>query len=105
MKVSKGTLVLLIALVLTNVAWAYASLNRGVTLAYQSDELAGREKLSELLASLVTELPRQGTVQEVYRFLQSRYPNEVVKLDGDAIEIGAVALEYRNGKLVRVKPF
>ena len=105
MKVSKGTLILLVVLVLTNVAWAYASLNRGVTLTHQSDELAGREKLSELLASLVTELPRQGAVQEVYRFLQSRYPNEVVKLDGDIIEIGAIALEYRDGKLVRVKPF
>jgi predicted RNase H-like HicB family nuclease len=105
MKVSKGTLVLLSFLVLTNVAWAYASLDRGVTLAHQSDELAMREKLSELLASLVTELPRQGAVQEVRRFLQSRYPDEVVKLDGDTIEIGAIALEYRDGKLVRVKPF
>jgi hypothetical protein len=84
MKPSKSTSVLLVALILTNAAWAYASLNSGVGQTHMSDQLRHREDLADLLASFVLELPRDGGSQAAFQFLRSRYPNAVVKLDRGA---------------------
>lgn len=94
-----------VALVITNAAWAYAALNKGVTLDHQADELSRRERTATLLASLVLELPRDAGLEQAASFLRPRYPTDVVKVEGSTIEIGEVALEYRNGRLAAVKPF
>lgn len=105
MRPSQWVGVLGFALVLTNAAWAYVSLNRGVAMDHQSDELVRRGRTTALLASLVLELPREASLEEAARFLRSRYPEDMVKVEGSTIEVGEVTVEYRNGRLAAVTPF
>lgn len=102
---SRWVALLAIALVVTNVLWAYQALDSGVTVTYQSDEVGNLERTIELLASLVKDFPRDATKGDAYRFLQGRYPDTIVKMLADTIEVGDVVVVYRQDSLVRVSPF
>lgn len=102
---SRWIALLLVALIVTNAVWAYLALDSGVTVAHQSDQIGYQKSTTDLLTSLVSELPRNASKNEVYRFLQARYPDKIVKLQADTIEVGEVALEYKQDSLVRVRTF
>jgi hypothetical protein len=102
---SRWVVLLLVALIVTNAIWAYLALDSGVTVAHQSDQIGYQQSTTDLLASLVKELPRNASKNDVYRFLQARYPDKIVKLQADTIEIGEVILEYKQDSLVRVRTF
>lgn len=89
-------------LVLTNALWVYITLDNGVTITYQSDEIGYQKEAIKILASLVRELPRKGNAQEVYKILSSRYPDTLIKLEGDTVDLENVSLVYSNGVLTHV---
>ena len=105
MAASRWVAILAIALVVTNAFWAYNALDSGVTLTHQSDQIGHDERTVELLASLMTDLPRGATRDDAYRFLQARYADRIVKIRADTIEVDSVLLEYRQDSLVRVRTF
>lgn len=90
----------LILLVGSNAAWLYLSIDRGSAEVDRSAEVRVEHEAAELLASLILRLPRDAGLEESYRTLQDEYPNEVVKLRGDTIEIGNVILVFRDDSLV-----
>lgn len=105
MKTLGWRLLLVTLLVVTNAAWVFATLSRGLASTQQADELGRRERMAHMLYLLLVELPRDANQQAAYRFLLSRFPGEVIKLEGDTVEIGDLALVYSEGRLVQVAPF
>jgi hypothetical protein len=95
---------LTVALVGTNLAWAYNAVNRGVTVQHGSEQLEHQQTVNELLGTLVVDLPRDRGAAPTLDYLRSRYPNRVVKREGDRIEIDNVVLEFEGDSLARVRP-
>ena len=97
--------VLLILLIGSNGWWFYRSIDQGITVAHQSDELGHRRHTMDLLASLVMNLPRDRSQEETLRLLRDKYPEEIVKVTGDTLEIDGVILVFEQDTLADVLLF
>jgi hypothetical protein len=96
---------LAILLVGTNAWWLYSSIDQGVTAAHRSSQQEVDRRAAELLASLMTTMPKDKGPEDTYRLLLQEYPNEVVKVSGDSIQIGPVVLVFTNDTLAHVAFF
>lgn len=93
------------ALVLSNAFWLYDSINRSVAVDHQATELVRQRARVNLLTQLLLEYPREADASQAYAVLKARFPDAVVKLEGDTVEFGEMRFEHGNGKLQRVVPF
>ena len=92
---------LVVLLVVTNMSWAYAILDRSVTMQHQAAELARLRSSADLLASLVGRVNLGSTKAEVLSFLSQEMPDVPSKEHGDTIEVGPLLLLFRDGRYVR----
>jgi hypothetical protein len=100
-----AVITLVVALILTNLAWGYALLDRSVTQTYQTDELERQERLNTVLRELAVELPRDEGPEAAVAFLKQKYPTLLVKRDGDVVEFSDLMLQYRGRSLSEIRPF
>lgn len=91
-----------LALLLTLV---YLLVDQSVTIHYYGTEISHQRNVIDLLASLMVRYPRDGGIEDVFHILQAGYPDHVVKLVADTIEIDGIALVFRDNVLIRVDPF
>lgn len=93
---------LAVALVITNLLWAYNWLDRGVTLSHHSEEVARQKEIVSALSSFLVDLPREAGIERTAGFVREKYPDMVVKIDGNRLEAGAVILEFAGNRVARV---
>jgi hypothetical protein len=94
---------LLVLLVVTNVVLIYLVIDTSLNLTDKTSELAIQNENVNVLSSLVLDFPRNVDKQEVLRFLKQRYPEEIVKVHGDTIEFGNLAIQFRDGSVSKLK--
>ena len=93
------------ALVLTNAFWLYRGVDGSVTIDHQASEVKRQRERVDLLRALLVDYPRDLDAAPAYDQLRARYPDRVVKLRGDTIEMGEMQFRHGDGGLRQVTPF
>lgn len=93
------------ALIVSNGFWIYSALNQGQSLDGCTSELTYAMKRAAVLAALVTEYPRDATLEQARAALAREHPDWIVKQrDDQRLEVQGITLEFREGRLARVIP-
>jgi hypothetical protein len=100
---STVALVLLTALIVTNVVWAYIYFDRLGALDHRSDEVSRQRRISEQLASMLLDLPRDRGIQETLNYMKRRHPALIVKSEADTLHAGDIILEFKDRSLSRIR--
>jgi hypothetical protein len=99
----KWVITLIVLLAAANVFLVYVVIDTSFNLADKTSELLIQNENVNVLSSLVLDFPKGADMQEVLRFLKQRYPKEIVKVNGDIIEFGNLAIEFRNGSVLKLR--
>ena len=99
------TMGLAAALLLTNGAWLYWAIDSSVTIDHHATEVKRQKARVDLLRALLVDYPREVDAATAYQRLRERYPDQLVKVSGDTIELGGMEFEHDRAGLHRVTVF
>lgn len=96
---------LILALVLTNLAWVALTVNRAVAADQQADHQRRQDVVIRLMAQVMIELRDGRGSSGTAAALRKSYPDLPIKEQGDTVEVGDIRLHFDGTVLSRVSTF
>jgi hypothetical protein len=102
MKARPLSILLTVALALTNIMWIFLLLDRSITIDYMNQEATSARRTDSVLIRLIESKVSLKTKGSSIQDLRGLFSEKTITIEGDTIFVGDVGLRFKDDRFEKI---